>query len=820
MGQKSIISGQTFHFFGLELLVFVLVIVISLGTLAPFAGAQENNILGNESTGLKNYKEIVTKGDILQEGIFNVHHVGALFYVEIPKSMLGRDMLWYSEIDQVPFGVGKDGLEIGRRAVRLERFGDHILVKDLTNPLLKRIGSNMTTSKPKLNSLNMAVEKASLPAVLMSFPVLAEGENGSAIIDVTGTFANDIPEFSPKYRLLEGGYNVTQVDPERSSLQEIKAFARNIEIRALLTYNVEDLQSSGVSIIVRHSITRLPDKPMTGRYFDPRVGYFTTAFEDYFGQNITGVSTREFITRYRLEKTNPNANLSEPVTPIVFYVSQEVPDKWRPYIKKGIEDWQPAFEAAGFKNAIIAKDAPSNEDDPDWDPADTRFSVIRWVAQDTENAMGPNIVDPRSGEVLSAHVEVYANVLKLEEKWYFLLGSADDPHARKLPLPDEVIGDTVRCLVTHEVGHSLGLRHNFKASQAFTVAQLRNPKFTNNYGPVASIMSYGRINYVAQPEDNVTQLLPKVGPYDLFAIRWGYRPIPSAKSPADEASILDSWAAVQVNNTWLAFGGEDNSADVDPTVLTENIGSDRINSTALGIANLERVMKYIVPATTNKGGDFQLLADMYVSLLDTRYTWLSSVVKEVGGVVENRTLAGRGGAQYSRVSKERQHQDVQFLMENLRTPKSFLSPDVINLITPQGGVTAVQVFQKLLLNELLSSSKLNLLAEGEILDREKAYTTSEFLDDMQNGLWEELAMDHPVIDPMHRDLQIYYLSLINQALNEEAQGSAGLEGLAKMDTGLRGVTRSAINQLGSRIDVAIPNVQDENTRMQDRKSVV
>jgi hypothetical protein len=350
LGQKPIISGQPVHIFGLELVFFVFAIVVTLGTLAPLAGAQEINSSSNESTGLKNYTDINTTGDIFQEGVFNVHHVGALFYLEIPKSMLGRDLLWYSEIDQVPFGVGKDGLEIGRRAIRLERFGDHILVEDLTNPLLKRIGSNITTSnKPELNSLNMAVEKASLPTVLMSFPVLVEGGNGSAIIDVTGTFANDIPEFSPKYRLVEGGYNVTQVDPQRSSLQEIKTFPRNIEIRALLTYNVEDPQSSGVSIIVRHSITLLPDKPMTGRYFDPRVGYFTTAFEDYSGQNITGVSTREFITRYRLEKKNPDANLSEPVTPIVFYVSQEVPDKWRSYIKKGIEDWQPAFEAAGLR---------------------------------------------------------------------------------------------------------------------------------------------------------------------------------------------------------------------------------------------------------------------------------------------------------------------------------------------------------------------------------------------------------------------------------------------------------------------------------------
>ncbi len=276
----------------------------------------------------------------------------------------------------------------------------------------------------------------------------------------------------------------------------------------------------------------LPEKPMKGRYFDSRVGYFTESFEKYDDPK-PWVVRRQFITRYRLEKKDADQAVSEPVKPIVFYLGREIPEKWRPYLKKGVEDWKPAFEKAGFKNAIICKDAPDRSEDPTWDPEDARWSVIRWVAEPIANAMGPNVHDPRSGEVISAHIIFWHDVVKLSQLWYFVQCTAVDSRARKLPLPDELTGELLRYIAAHEVGHTLGLRHNHRASQAYSIKQLRDPAFTAKHGSVASIMSYGRFNYVAQPEDGVKHLIPVIAPYDYFAIDWGYRPIPNAKTPYD-----------------------------------------------------------------------------------------------------------------------------------------------------------------------------------------------------------------------------------------------------------------------------------------------
>jgi hypothetical protein len=553
------------------------------------------------------------------------------------------------------------------------------------------------------------------------------------------------------------------------------------------------------------------------------VGFFFKAYEEYAsGENRAAI--RKLITRYRLEKKDPAAPISEPITPIIYYISREVPERWRPYIKKGVEDWNVTFEAIGFKNAILCRDAPTVEEDPSWDPEDARYSVIRWVAFKMENAMGPHVHDPRSGEIISAKMVLWHDVLKLIEDWYFVQCGALDARARKLPLPEEVIGEGLRYVVAHETGHQLGLRHNHKASSAYTVKELRTPGFVEKNGTTSSIMSYGRFNYVAQPEDGVKGLLPRIGPYDFFAIEWGYKPLPEAESPETEKPILDRMAARQIENPWLQFGGEDGPALIDPTVKTESIGSDSIEATVLGVKNLDRVFEQLVPGTTKLGEDFMALKDMYEAVLDHWHRWMGAVVKIVGGVVETRTLGGRGGEAFMRVRREEQKRAVQFLLDQAFTPpKVFLKPEIINQIV----YFAVDDYwfsrQKTLMETLLSGMRYRLLMDGEMMAPGKAYPLREFLADVQDGLFGELNSSKPKINHHRRRLQRHYLEHIRSQLTGPEPvviktGYSWIDELAALHSAsarssdFPALVRAALEKLAERIKGALQKVEDPPTR--------
>jgi hypothetical protein len=443
------------------------------------------------------------------------------------------------------------------------------------------------------------------------------------------------------------------------------------------------------------------------------------------------------------------------------------------------------------------------------------------VAEPVANAMGPHVHDPRSGEIISAHIVFWHDIVKLTQMWYFVQCSAQDERARQFPLPQDLVGELLRYVTAHEVGHTLGLRHNHRASQAYSVSQLRDPNFTAKHGSVASIMSYGRYNYVAQPEDGVKNLIPILAPYDFFAINWGYRPIPDASSPEAERATLDEWAAKQIDQPFLRFGGEDGPSLVDPTVLTENIGSDPVEATALGLKNLDRVMGHLVKATTTKGEDYKLLEDTYKEVLGHRSRWFGAVAKQVGGVVENRTLAGRGDVTFVRVPADKQAASVKFLLENaFTTPAKLIDPKVVNQFKYTGVAADVASQQKALLSSLLASSRMGRLFDAEVQDGDKAYTAARLVGDLQDGLFSELKAADPKVDPLRRQLQRAYLDILRKEFVDTTGAAAisapgprvPLIGDAGTKAGeLRAVARMALRRLEQQLAAAAPKAKDPST---------
>lgn len=718
----------------------------------------------------KPYEEVVTKDAKSQTGVLKVHEVEGKWYWEIPKELLGRDFFWSTEIAQLPAGMGYGGTFVGDRVVRFTRRQNKVYL-NIPDYSIRPYDAN--------DPLARAVAAASRPALVNAFNVEAESKDGDPVIDVTSFFTSDPADFSARGVLGAGG-----VDPGRSWVETMKAFPTNIETRSTVTFigggrsanplaallGIGTPSASAMTTLLHYSLILLPETPMRGRLSDSRVGYFTQGFSVY-GSPKNRVDELEYVTRYRLEKKDPSAGVSEPVKPIVYYISREVPQQWRSYIKKGIEDWQPAFEQAGFKNAILAKDAPTEDEDPNWHPEDARYSVIRWAPQPVENAMGPHVHDPRSGEIISAHVIVWHDILKLLETWYFTQASVTDPRARQIPFPTDLMGELVRYVVVHEVGHTLGLQHNFKASSSYPVAKLRDRAFTSQYGLAASIMDYARFNYVAQPGDGA-DTIGKLGPYDRFAIEWAYKPLPQAMSPEGEKFYLDQIAARQVGDPTLRFG---NFPGMDPLALTEDIGDDAIQAATLGLKNIERIMAFLVPATTKFGEDYRRLSEMYGNVLGQRSTELGHVAALVGGVTETDYHAGRGDVVFKPVPKARQKEAVAFLVRNgLYLPAALVPPAIVQRVQPFGVQSRVLGTQRGLLATLLGESRVSRLFDHQALLGDQAYSVKELVSDVTYGAWSEAFAKAPVIDAYRRNLQRAYLDLADQRLNGSSKTTSEL----------------------------------------------
>jgi hypothetical protein len=734
------------------------------------------------STDPQPYDRVITKDAKSKKGIFTVHQVKDKFYYEIPKSEMGKDFLWVSQIERTTLGVGYGGQALGNRIVRWE-LGENNRV------FLKNVNYSVVAD-PSL-PVAQAVADANNETILMSFPVAAWGPNNdTAVIDVGRLFTTDIYEFSARQRL-----NATAMDPTRSFIERISPYPENVEVVATQTYTrnptpagaggggqgpgggqgqQQGMPPGSATVVLHHSMVKLPEKPMTPRLFDERVGYFSTSNYDY-GRDEQKATQRTFITRWRLEKKDPSAELSEPVKPIVYYIDSATPVKWRPYLIAGVEKWQKAFEAAGFKNAIIAKVAPTAKEDPDFSPEDVRYSVIRWLPSTTENAVGPHIHDPRSGEILDADIQFYHNVMNLAKSWYFLQVAPLDKRAQKFPLPDDLMGKLLEYVVCHEVGHTLGFQHNMKASAEYPQEKVRDAAWVHKMGHTPTLMDYSRFNYVAQPEDNIAveDLIPTVGPYDLWATMWGYKPIPEAKTPDEEKPILDSWARQQDETPWYRFS-TDGQAGSDPGDETEAVGDqDAIKSTALGLKNLQRVSKMLVPATTTeRGANYDDLSEIYGRMLGQWTLEMNHVANIVGGFNSQEKHVGQPGVKFTPVPTDHQKEAVRFLNENaFATPMWAVDKDIVRRIEPIGTLNRVRNAQDRILTNLLSSTRFARVIEQNALDGPGSYQAGEFLADVRKGIWGELDAPSPTIDAYRRNLQREYLDIANSKLNAAPQAA-------------------------------------------------
>jgi hypothetical protein len=679
-----------------------------------------------------------------------------------------------------------------------------------------------------------AVDAANYNPIVMAFNIEALGKDDAAVIDVTRLFTTDVPEFSGRTRV-----GARTFDVSRSFVERAVSFPENINVEATHTYNnapqeaggggrggpapgpgggrgAQQLRPGTHSVLMAFSMVLLPDKPMQPRLFDERVGYFSVRQTDY-GKDEHRSPERRYITRWRLEKKDPSAELSDPVKPIVYWIDPATPTKWVPYMKKGVESWQAAFEAAGFKNAIIAKEAPTAEQDPEWSPEDARYSVIRWLPSTIENASGPHIHDPRTGEILESDIQFYHNVMNLARGWYFVQAGPLDPRAKTLPLPDDLMGRLIEYVAAHEVGHTLGFQHNMKASSMYTAARVRDRAWVKKMGHTPTLMDYSRFNYVAQPEDNidVADLIPGIGPYDKWATMWGYKPITSARSIEDEKKTLDEWARQQDATPWLRFSTA-GSGGADPGELTEAVGDeDAVASTTLGLKNLRRVADMLMAATTTKPGEpYNDLEEMYGRMLGQWALEMNHVAAIVGGFNSQQKHAGQQGVLFTPISRERQAGAVRFLNENaFATPDWAIKPEILRRIEPIGVLDRVRAGQQRVLNSLLSTARIGRLVEQETLDGALAYRPLDFLADVRKGVWREVydgTTSH--IDAYRRNLQRAYVETLATRIN----------GAQAANNDARAFFRGELKTLDSDLQTALNRTTDRATRLhiEDVKSQI
>ena len=713
------------------------------------------------------YLKTIKEGGSVREGLFTVRHIKNDWYLEIPDSLLGRMMLAVTRFASVPQEFKMvTGEEVNRSAVYFEQYGDKTIF------LREYVQSQY--AKPE-NRIAISLKQSTTDPIVWKFDVIGRNpETHAQLINITKWLMgeNKVTNFSSSDRTILG---IGSVQSDRTFIDTIKTYPINVEIASLRTYGMSSgrvpaAKTGAATLSLNTSLVLLPREPMQPRYADERVGYFNSKITEFSDDETS--NHEAIIMRYRLEPKDPAAykagKLVEPKKQIVFYIDPATPKKWAKYLKLGIEDWQKAFEEAGFKNAIVAKDWPENDSTMSID--DARFSVLRYLPSETENAYGPRIVDPRSGEIIEAHICWYHNVMNLVKKWYMVQCGPLDKRAQKMDFSDELMGQLIRFVSSHEVGHSLGLRHNMIASQATPVEKLRDKAWVEKYGHTASIMDYARFNYVAQPEDKISEkgLFPRINDYDKWAIKWGYQYRPEFKDPAKEKKVLRTETTkVLTGNRRLWWCGDEGKGK-DPRSQSEDLGDNQMRVNEYGLKNLQRVMAHIEEWTAQPDGQYDDLNTMHRAARAQYQRYVNHVQKYLFSKYVNNVP---GEKPYDIVPRDLQREAVDWLSRNVMEAPMWLYPKSVVSKLGVDYADEIRNRQQTLIAMLLSPNAIsNLMGDQFISD--KAYPVEEYFDDIFGMVWKPLTDKDEEQNSFRRLQQRSYVDFLGVALN----GGSGADG--------------------------------------------
>ncbi len=779
---------------------------------APQSSGEEKE---QEKGGPKPYAEVITGEAESDEGLFTVHKVDDKYFFEIPEALYNVDMLLVTRIGRVPAGFGGfivSGSKVSEQVLHWERRGDRVLLRKIS---FSQVAED---SLPIFDS----VVRNNFAPILAAFDIEAIGPDGkTVVIDVTDFYSGDTPALSGLSSAQRKTYEVRSLDTDRSFINYARSYPQNVDVRHTLTFAASappaDVNAATISMEMHQSMVLLPEDPMMPRRHDDRVGYSSIS-QVNFGLDELKAAEQTFIRRWRLEPSDPEAyargELVDPVKPIVYYVDPATPDRWRPHVRQGIEDWQAAFETAGFSNAIVARDPPSPAEDPDWASEDTRYSVVRWAASMVRNAMGPSVSDPRTGEIIESDIVWFHNHLRSYRNRLMLETGASNPAARSLDMPDELMGETVRQVIAHEIGHAIGLPHNMIGSSSYPTESLRDPEFARKMGVSPSVMDYARQNYVAQPGDGLepTDYIRKIGPYDHYAVNWGYRVIPKAESPDEEKATLDEWIAAHADDPMYRFGA---STGWNPDAQTEDMGNDPVKSSGYGVANLKRVAPNLVEWTKSPGENFDDLEELYGELVGQWSRYIGHVITLVGGRYENAKSTDQDEPIYIPVPRANQEQAVRFVIdEAFESPTWLADREILRRIEHAGALERVRGRQVGFLNQMLNPSRMQRVIESEVFDPDP-YRLVDYLGDLRDGVFSEFD-DGTAIDTYRRNLQRAYVERLEFLMTDDptATPPAG-QNATRVDVSqsdIRPLARAQLQAIQEAAEQAATGTGDEVTR--------